>query len=559
MAIGDATSGGSTSGGVYFTGLGSGTDFDTLITKLVNVEQARVQTYQTWQQSWVNKKSAFTELNTAMLTLRTKLKSMDTVNEFLSKSATSSDTDVLSATASGDADTGSYTYSVLQLAKNKIMVTASGSSSLTSSVNGTGQSQSFVYTYNGVTVSNVVPAGSTLRDLVNIINYDSANTGVRATTIYDGSKYYLQLKGMDTGASNSLIVGSATTLGGFGASSFVTTQNNQDAKLKVNGWPLSNASISRATNTITDVIDGLSLTLKSSGAGSISVETDTDAVVENVQEFVDQVNTVKEMLQELTKYDSTSQTASLLTGNYGLQMIDSMLKNITASAGLGFSSDRDSIISLSSIGISTDTEEGSDTFGQLILDSDRLEAVLASNAYGVGKIFSAQYIGDTDSADLNYTSYIDGTTKAGEYDVKYTIQNGKITSATIDGHPAIFASNSSTITGQHGYAEAGLVLTVGNLTDGAYTHGVNLRLGKTGELVNELGDLTNSTSGPLAILEDNYTDIYNGIQDKIDYENKRIASMETHLRDRFSRLDTLLGQYNQLQTQLESSIAQLSD
>jgi len=557
MAIGDVTSGMSTSGSIYFTGLGSGTDFDSLITKLVEVESARVTTYETWQQSWEDKKTAFQELNTAMLSMRTSLQSMDTISEFLQKSASSSDSDVLTATADGEAETGSYTYTVGQLATNKMMVTTSGYSALSTVVNSTGASRSLVYTYGGVTVSDTIPAGSTLTDIVNIVNTNSANTGVRASTIYDGSNYYLQLRGLDTGAANDLVISGASTLSGFTGSDFMVTQQCQDAKLKINGWPLSGAWISRSSNTVTDVIDGLSLSLKSAGSGTITVETDTDAVVENVQNFIDQVNEVKAMLKELTEVDSTTQTGSLLTGNYGLQMIDSMLKGITSDPGVGFTSERDTYISLSSLGITTDATEGSDTFGQLLLDEDILEAALASNANAVGRIFGAQYIGDTDSADVSYTSYIDGITKAGEYDVSYTIQDGKITSASIGGHAAIFYSNSSTITGQSGFAEAGMVLTVGNLTDGTYSHTVNLRQGKAGELVDRLADLTNADTGPLAILEDNYTTISDNIQEKIDYENKRIATMETRLRDRYSRLDTLLGQYESLQTSLESQLAQL--
>lgn len=557
MAIGDVTSGMSTSGSIYFTGLGSGTDFDSLITKLVEVESARVTTYETWQQSWEDKKTAFQELNTAMLSMRTSLQSMDTISEFLQKSASSSDSDVLTASADGEAETGSYTYTVGQLATNKMMVTTSGYSSLSTVVNSTGASRSLVYTYAGVTVSDTIPAGATLTDIVNIVNTNSANTGVRASTIYDGSNYYLQLRGLDTGAANDLVISGASTLSGFTGSDFMVTQQCQDAKLKINGWPLSGAWISRSSNTVTDVIDGLSLSLKSAGSGTITVETDTDAVVENVQNFIDQVNEVKAMLKELTEVDSTTQTGSLLTGNYGLQMIDSMLKGITSDPGVGFTSERDTYISLSSLGITTDATEGSDTFGQLLLDEDILEAALASNANAVGRIFGAQYIGDTDSADVSYTSYIDGITKAGEYDVSYTIQNGRITSASIGGHAAIFYSNSSTITGQSGFAEAGMVLTVGNLTDGTYSHTVNLRQGKAGELVDRLADLTNADTGPLAILEDNYTTISDNIQEKIDYENKRIATMETRLRDRYSRLDTLLGQYESLQTSLESQLAQL--
>jgi len=558
MAIGDATSGTSTSGGIYFSGLGSGTDFSSMVDKLVQVEQGRVQTYQTWKQSWADKNTAFKALNTKLLNLRTTVKSMDTINEFLSKSATSSETDVVNATASGSADNGTYTYSVSQLAKNKVMVTASGYSSLSQDINTLDTATKFVYTYKGVTVSNSVPATATLTDMINIINAQSSNTGVRASTIYDGSKYYLQFRGMDTGEAASLVISGATSLSGFSSSDFQTTQSNQDAKFKINGWPLSNAYISRSTNTVTDAIDGVTMSLKSSGAGTITVETNVDAVVQNVNSFLTQVNDVLYAIQELTKYDSTTKQGSILTGNYGLQMINDAMTNITGAVGTGFNIKRDIYASLSPLGLSTDADEGSDTFGQILFDEDTFRAVMASNAYAVGKIFAAQYLGDTDGSDVTYTSFVDGITKPGTYGVNYTVSGGKLTSAFIDGHPAIFSSNANTITGQSGYGEGGMVLTVNNLADGSYANTAYVRMGKASELVTTLGDLTNDTTGPLSVLEENYDTIQDDIQKKIDSENVRIATMAQHLKDQYSRLDTLLGQYSQLQTSLTSQISQLS-
>jgi flagellar hook-associated protein 2 len=559
MAIGDATGGMSTSGGIYFTGIGSGTDFSSMISKLVQVEQGRVTTYQTWKQSWADKNTALKAMNTTLLSLRTTLQGMDTMNEFLKKSATSSNTDVLTATATGVADTGTCTFSVKQLAKNKVMVTASGYSSLTQSIN-TGQgSAKFVYTYKGVTVSNSIPASATLTDLVNILNAQSSNTGVRASTLYDGAKYYLQFRGLDTGSASDLVVSSASTLPGFTSSDFDTTQQCQDALLKLNGWPsASNAYISRATNTVSDLVDGVTMYLKSSGAGTITTSTDVDSVVTNVKSFVAQINTVISQLQSLTKYDSTNKQGSILTGNYSLQMISDTINNITGAVGKGFNTKRDLYSSLSPLGLSTDADEGSDTFGQILFDEDTFRAIMASNATGVGKIFAAQYLGDADSTGCTYTSFVDGITKAGVYPVSYTVSGGKLTSAVINGHGAIFSSNSNTITGNYGYNEGGMVLTVNDLTDGSYTNTIYVREGKFTEMVDELGALTNSTNGPLTIIEQNYDDIQTNIQKKIDNENVRIAQMAQNLKDQYSRLDTLLGQYSQIQTSLSSQITQLS-
>lgn len=557
MPIGDVTAG-SIAGQVHFSGLGSGTDFDTLINKLVQVEQSRVKTYQTWKQSWLDKNVAFKDLNSKMLTLRTTLQGMDTIGEFLKKTAASTNTTTLTATAGGDAESGTHTFSVLQLAKNKMMVTSSGYATLTEDINTSASAVKFVYTYKGVTVSNAIPATATLTDLVNIINTNASNNGVRASTIYDGSRYYLQVRGLDMGSNAALTVSGATTLTNFGSANFLTTQQNQDAKLKVDGWPLSNAYISRASNTISDVITGLTLSLKSSGAGSLTVDTDTNAVVENVRSFVNQVNTVRKQIRDLTKYDSTTKQASILTGNYGLQIVGTILNNITANQGTGFDSSIDEYVSLSPLGLTTDATQGSPTEGLILLDETMLKNALASNAYAVGKIFSAQFLGDTNSADIAYQSYISGITKAGTYAVRYTVAGGKITAATIGGHTATFSSNSSLITGAAGYDEAGIVVKVNNLTDGTYTHNVNLRLGKTGELADELTDLTNSDTGPLNILQKNYVTISDNIQKKIDYENKRISALERHMRDMYSRLDTLLGKYSQIQASMNSQIAQMS-
>lgn len=558
MAIGDATSGTSLAGQINFQGLGSGTDFGALIDKLVQVEQGRVTTYQTWKQSWLDKNTAFKDLNSKMLTLRTTLAGMDTVGEFLKKSAVSSNTATLTATAGGDAEIGSVSYSVLQLARNKMMVTSSGYATLTQNINSLGSSAKFVYTYKGVTVSNSVPATATLTDLANIINANGANNGVRASTLYDGTNYYLQIRGMDTGAASSLVISNATTIPGFGGGNFLTTQNNQDAKFKINGWPLSNAYMSRSTNTVTDAVAGLTLNLLSSGAGTISVNTDIDAVVQNVKTFINQVNVVRQQIQNLTKYDSTTKQGSILTGNYGLQIIGTIMDNITAAPGVGFAQGRDIFTSLAPAGLSTDATQGSPTEGQILLDETVLRNVLASNAAAVGKIFAAQYVGDTDSGDITYSSYISGITKAGTYDVKYTVAGGKITSASIGGYATTFSSNSSYLTGGAGTPISGLVVRVNNLTDGSYAHAVNLRLGKTGELYNELGDLTNAQTGPLNILQTNYQSIADDIQKKIDDENVRIANMASHLKDQYSKLDALLGQYSQMQTQLSSQITQLA-
>lgn len=549
-----------TSGQITYSGLGNGTDFDALITKLVQVEQSRITTLQTWKQSWVDKQECFQELNTAMLSLKSTLEGMDTEGEFLVKTTDSTNSSVLTATTGSNALDGSHEISVVRLATAKAMVTDTGYASADVDINSSSSDETFAYAYQGTTYSVSVGANASLTDLASIINNDPNNAGVKAGVVYDGSQYYLQLRGMDTGDSASLTIDASTTLTGFAAANFDTITSNASAQLKLDGWPTASGSyITRETNTVTDLVSGVTLHLKSTGTVTITTSTDTDAVRENIQTFVEQMNTVRTILQELTKYDSSSQQGSILTGNYGLQLIDTKLKTAVAGKGVGFDYDADTYSVLSQLGITTDAEEGSDTEGLLIIDEDTLSAILASNASAAAELFAASYVGRIDTSEMALSSYISGTTQCGTYDVSYTTDaSGKITGATINGHEAIWHSNSNLITGSHGYDEAGLVIKAIDVTAGTHTGTVSLKQGKTGELVDLLGELTDSTDGPLHILDENYDDITAMIDDKIAFEQRRIATYASNLRKRFAKVDSLLSTYNQMQTQLTSSIDQLS-
>lgn len=548
----------STSGAIHFSGLGNGTDFDTMITSLVNVEKMRITSLETWKASWTDKMAAFQELNTSMLSLKTSLEGMDTMGEFLTKSVTSANSGVLTATAGANAEEANHTIEVNKLAQNKVMATASGYATDTEDINVSNAAVNFTYVYQGTSHSVSIPATCSLKDLRDIINVDGTNPGVRASIVNDGTNYYLQFRGMDTGADNTLTIASNSGLANFGSADFSTVQVNQDAEVRLDGWPTA-SWITRSSNTITDLVDGLTINLKEADPGfpvSLDVSTDLEAVKENVRTFVNQMNVVRKNIQTLTKYDDVEKQGSLLTGNYGVQMIDSNLKNAVATKGLGFDYSLDAYSALSQLGISTDAQEGSVTQGLLLLDEEALDEALANDPDAVALLFAAEDVGSTNSTNFSYGSDIPGITKAGEYEISYTIAGGVITSATINGREATFSG--SVITGKAGYDEAGLEIEVINMADGVYSGKTFLKQGKCGEIVDDLADLTNSETGPLAILQENYKDITTSIDNKIDYEERRIALMETRLRERYARLDATLGTYDQLSEQLESQIAQLS-
>ncbi len=558
-----------TSGSINVSGLGNGTDFNALIDGLITAEKVHINRLTSWKSEWTSKVTQFQNLNTKMLALKTTLSGMDTMNEFMTKAVSSSNDYALTASASSEADVSTHTVVVGQLAKNDILTTTSGVSSLTSAI--TSQNTFFKFSYAGssYTVSNI-GAGTTLQGLVNFINNNATCSGkIRATTIYDGANYHLQIYGMDQGAANQVVLSNMGSMV-FQPTGFTNTQDAQSARVKVDGYPLGvNVWLERSSNTITDIIPGVTLNLKQADPSTsltIGVTTDSAGVKQNIKNFISQVNEVRTLIQKLTKVDTSSGDAvgSILTGNYGIQIIATQLKDAVAGQGLGFemytqsgsTAYGDFYSSLSQLGIKTDAEQGSATNGLLVLDEEVLNAALASRPDEVAQLFAANYLGESKSQDFSYMDHIDGKTKAGSYSVKIITSAAGISSALIDGKPA--GIDGWRVTALSGDA-AGLVLNLDNHTaNTTYNGTVNIKLGKIGEMVDKLKELTNSTSGPLAILQENYGDITKDIDDKIEREEKRIATLKQTLVEKYARLDALLQTLTQKQTQLTSTIAQLT-
>jgi flagellar hook-associated protein 2 len=559
-----------TSGSINFAGLGNGTDFNALIDKLVEVEQTRVTRLETWKSSWKTKRDQFSTLSTQMLSLKTTLESIDTVDEFLTKTVTSTDTDRLTATASSGAQATNLTIEIGQLASNDVLITKSGLSYAWESI--TDNDTSFTFSYAGQTYTiNDIPGGTSLTGFVNLINNhaDSRNR-IRASTVFDGTTYHLQLSGLKQGSQYQVIISNAGNLK-FGSDDFYQSQQAGNSKVRVNGFPSAGGGwIERSSNSINDIVEGITLNLHDAEVGreiNLTTVTDSSKMREHIEKFINAVNTVRTQIQAITAVDSDG-NGSILTGNYGVDIIGQKLKNITADTGKGFtywdedSQSGDRFSALSQLGILTDAEQGSETYGLLKIDEEYFQKALDENdPEAIARLFSADYLGESQTPDFTYTSLVEGTTQPGVYDVEVVSDGTKIISATINGEKAKISGWE--ITGQTGDA-LGMAIRLDNTTAGTHSGKISIKQGKTNEMIEELTELTKPYNkytyegGPLAVLQDNYKDIMDNIDDKIAFETTRINKMESNLKLKFSRLDALLGQYDLLQTQLDSSIAQLT-
>ncbi|EPR41620.1 flagellar hook-associated 2 domain-containing protein [Desulfovibrio sp. X2] len=572
------------SGQISFSGLGSsGTDFSSVIEQLMAVESYRKDEMESWESTWQDKVDALDALNESMVNLKTWLTDYDSPDKFLTKTAASTDSDALSATADAEAEEGTHTIIVNQLAQNDILV-ASGAPISDTSAAITSSDATMTISYAGTEYTIDVPAGTTADGLVSLISNNPDLSGnVRAKLLYDGSNYYLQLRGMDLGADNVVEV-TSSTVPGFAPDAFERTQNAQNSQVKVDGFPsAADKWIESDSNTLDGVVDGLTLSLKDvtdTNGIKITVATDTDAVKQNIQDFVDQVNAIRTSILNLSKVDTTGDvgsatgstssddtsntvTGSLLTGNYGLQMVAQQFKDLTGSSAIGFSYyDGDTGLgdlytSLSQLGILTEADEDSENAGLLTIDDDALDEALSTDPTAVANLFSADGIGESVSPEVSYVSHIDGTTKPGNYLISYTVSNGALSGATINGHPAKISGNWE-ITGMQGEDEGGLAIRINDKSEGSHTGEVNIKQGKIPEMINLLDQMTDSTNGTLNIIKNNYEDIIDNIETQLSNEERRLELKQSTLKTQFANLDTTLSNYSSIQSSLSSYIDQLS-
>lgn len=216
------------SGSIRFGGLNSDTDFDSMIEKLVAIESRQVTQLMRWKKDWQTRLDAFKEIRGELMNLQTTLGKMSSMGTFLLKTATSSNDKKVTAIADADAANISYNVKVQQKATNTYWTKETGLHDRTDVVCDTPGGGTFEYSYKGIYRKVDVPEGTTMEGLIKIINNDSKNPGVKAQMIQTIDGISFQLRGMDTGKTNTLVIRNTSNLIGLGVSP--TGENYRDSE-----------------------------------------------------------------------------------------------------------------------------------------------------------------------------------------------------------------------------------------------------------------------------------------------------------------------------------------
>jgi flagellar hook-associated protein 2 len=329
--------------------------------------------------------SATSALLGALSSFQSALNGLKTTTVFSGRSTTSSNEDILTATATANAAPGRYDIEVEQLASaQQISSTAFAGGSTTVVGSGT-----LTISLGGTSFSvGVADPANTLADVRNAINSSTSNPGVSASIITAADGAHLVLTSTKTGAANAIQVTQTGTLSALeyttdNQANFTQLQPAQDARVMVAGTYLATS----ATNTVTGVIDGVSLNLESAVDGttvSIEVGYDKTAAKDKINSFVTAYNSLRSMLTRLGGYDAASQTGGPMLGDSLLSGIDAEIRRTLSTPVEGAGS---TVQTLAAIGITSQKD------GTLAVDATKLDTALANDFDGVSRLFGTSETG----------------------------------------------------------------------------------------------------------------------------------------------------------------------
>ncbi|MBI5237445.1 MAG: flagellar filament capping protein FliD [Deltaproteobacteria bacterium] len=356
---------------VSSTGLVSGLDIEGIISKLMAVESRSLDMVKAEKAAYESKISAFGTLLNYISTLKsasTPLKS----SSVLGLKAGSSDTSVFTATATSSASAGSYNIKVNQLAQAHAVYSQTYAAG--TDVVGTGTLSIQVGSAAAVDVT-IDSSNNTLDGIKDAVN--QANAGVKASVINDGTGYRLVIASNTTGASNAINVTVAdddlnnTDTSGLsalshtaGAYNMTESQAAQDAILIVDSL-----TVTRSSNTISDLISGVTMTLKKDSAGTthtLTLSKDTDSLKSLINSYISAYN---KLISEIKSEKGTQAANGPMYGDSTVNSLNEKMRQVTITDYSGST--------LAAMGVTHDKT------GVLSLDSTRFDEALADNESGV--------------------------------------------------------------------------------------------------------------------------------------------------------------------------------
>ena len=416
------------------TGITGGLDIEGLVRQFRSVEIIPRRSLEARQATLEGRKSALTELSSKLSALYTVANSFTDIltDVFATKRGASSDSDLLTATATSEANLGSHTIEIIRLASadiraseqytatakdndfknissdqffdilvrhpidgdenNQVAVTVTISQATFDPQKTNEEVMADIAEAINSAMSAAISAGDievAERVTANAVAEESDTTRLLLRSSLSGEINALQFNDTD-----GLLAKMEVTRGNPLDSSrggFVTVSTELDAELVMDGL-----TFVRPTNTVDDILDGVTLTLAgtTTQAESFTISADTAAVKAKLQEFIDAYNGVINFMR-----GKTTGTGAF-RGDATFRLVAFDLRNMISAEVTGASSaqfDR-----LLDIGLAVKRD------GTLFFDDASLfETALATDTSLVSELFDS-----SDGVAANLKEYLNNYTRA---------------------------------------------------------------------------------------------------------------------------------------------------
>lgn len=404
------------------------------------------------------------------------------------------------------------------------------------------------HTANSQTAISVTATATTtlvqLRDMINSAAGDTDSDGnpdIIATVLYDGSNYMLSLKSQ-FGSSNEMKITDNH------ASSPVYAYDTTDGAQLTQRVAGSNAtfsvdgiSMTRTTNSITDLYDGMTLELLSTSDSAITIKSDVNlaAATESIESYVTTYNDVYNSLNSLREPDPANEDekAGLLSGDALLRSIMTEMRQSNASEIAGYAGGP---YYLSNLGIKT-MRDGTLSFA----DPGALERTFKNNAESLRSFFKDQIV--SDNPDIIPTRFSIADTIPGSYAV--SVSSG---AATVGGVSTSASGSTHTVASGD---PNGIVLTINSAnTSGTVHYGRSFIT-----LLQKKIEAFTKFNGLIENKLQNQEQRLSEITDKQQNLDDRIASLYARYNTQYSAMETAIAGLNETGNLLDNAFKQNSD
>lgn len=363
----------------------SGIDVTAAVNSAVTAARAPETAWQTQQTTLQGQINDLTTIENHVSTLDNDIHGLSSLTGPLAaRTATSSNTSLVTASATALTAPGNHTVVV-----NNLATTGAWTSGTFASSSATLPAGSFTITAGGGGTTTITTDGTqTLADVAGQINV--AGLGVTASVVTDATGSRLAIVANSSGSTANFSVG--TNSGGFGFTQVATGAN---ASLTVDG-----IQVSSTTNNVSGVVQGLTLNLVGANPGttvSVGIAPDTTQIQSAIGQFVTDYNTVISDLNTEFKFNGKTQgplASDSTVRNLQSQLLGALSYTYTPTSGTT------TVPNLTSLGISVQND------GTLALDSSQLQSSLESNFNDVQTFFQGTSAnGFANSLDQQLTSF----------------------------------------------------------------------------------------------------------------------------------------------------------